>query len=170
MAETQQKRPREEETIDFDDSYPNSKRLKPYNNILSLLDVEEGDDEEPNQDLSVILSTLQHEISYPTDFGLDSPPSTSEGDQETSNVASALRSPISDDGVFEDERVKSVMRRLLEASDDELGIPNTEEPYSNVDENRSIDNLPFAFVDNGLWEFEDVAANYYTMLQSELFM
>ncbi|KAL6570043.1 hypothetical protein OROMI_014557 [Orobanche minor] len=171
MAEIQQKRLREEEIIEFDDSYPNSKRQKPYNNILSLLDVEEGDDEEePNQDLSVILSTLQHEISFPTASGLDSPPSNSEGDQKTSTVSSAPRSPSSDDGVYEDERVKSVMRHLLEASDDELGIPNTEEPYSNVDEKSSIENLPFESVDDGLWELEDVAANYYTMLQSELFM
>ncbi|KAL3636265.1 hypothetical protein CASFOL_020812 [Castilleja foliolosa] len=158
MAETQQKRLRSgDQNVDFDDSIPDSKRPKPYNTILSLLDEE---DEEQNQDLSAIFTTLQQEITSSASFGFESPQFTAEDDRKT-------------DG---EDGVESVMRHLLEASDDELGIPSTEEDYNNININfneirANDDDLGFAnFFDNGIWELEDVAANYYTLLQSELFM
>ncbi|KAL8550338.1 hypothetical protein ACS0TY_008965 [Phlomoides rotata] len=152
MAEPQQKRLREESHNEFVDSNPNSKRQKPHNNILSLLDEEE---EEPIHDLSSLFSTLEQELSSSTaTFDFDSPP---EDDHKTTTA----------DGGEEDDAVKSVIRHLLEASDDELGIPNTD---YNHEIKSDDDNFPFEFVDNGLWELEDVAANYYAILQSELFM
>ncbi|KAI3452826.1 hypothetical protein Pfo_009489 [Paulownia fortunei] len=135
MAETQQKRLREEshdaESLEFDDSNANSKRQKPYNNILSLLD-EEEEEEEPSQDLSAIFTTLQQELSSSTScdsttFDFDSLPFTAAEEahhQQTTagSSTSAVCSPSSGDCADEDEGVKSVMRHLLEASDDELGI------------------------------------------------
>ncbi|GER44627.1 proline-tRNA ligase [Striga asiatica] len=165
---TQLKRLRSEdpETSGSDDSSPNSKRQKPYGGILSLLDQDEDDWEAAHgQDLAAVFSALQQEISDAAAFDLDSP----------TLVAAEDRSAA--DG--EDGEAESVMRRLLEASDDELGIPSAEEMYGNINGNgngdeivdgiRSGEDLPFGFVDN-LWELEDVAANYYTMLQSELFI
>ncbi|KAL0447061.1 UNVERIFIED_CONTAM: hypothetical protein Slati_1834000 [Sesamum latifolium] len=177
MAETQQKRLREEshdsESLGFDDSNSNSKRQKPYTNILSLLDQEE-EEEQPNQDLSAIYTTLQQELSSSTSsesaaFDFDYTSFTAAEEQEETPHQQPTAGPsTSAVCADEDEGVKSVMRHLLEASDDELGIPNTEDNY-NV-EISSDENFPFAFADDGLWEFDDVAANYYTMLQTELFM
>ncbi|KAH6805283.1 hypothetical protein C2S51_030114 [Perilla frutescens var. frutescens] len=161
MAETPSKRLRQEphasETLDLEDE-SNSKRQKPYNNILSLLD-EEEENEEQNQDLSAIFTTLQQELSSTTaaSFDFDSRPLTTEDDSRRHQNGE------------EDEGVKSVMRHLLEASDDELGIPNYTEENNNV-QIKSDENISLNFFYNGLWEFEDVAANYYTVLQSELFM
>lgn len=165
MAENSPKRHREESQEDAtsDDSSSSSKRQKPYNNILNLLD----EDEEPlsnhelSQDLSAIFTTLQQELSSTstTTFDVESLPSTAE--EHSQQPASAE--------IKEDESVKSVMRHLLEASDDELGIPNTTDENS-VESFQSVENLPFAFTDHGLWELEDVTANYYSVLQSELFM
>lgn len=155
MADTPSKRLRQDphaiETFDADES--NSKRQKPYSNILSLLD-EEEENEEQNQDLSAIFATLQQELSSSTAFDFDSPPQAADDRQQAAE---------------EDEGVKSVMRHLLEASDDELGIPNCAEENNDV-ELKSDENISLNFFDNGLWEFEDVAANYYAVLQSELFM
>ncbi|KAL2233561.1 uncharacterized protein LOC105156547 [Sesamum indicum] len=177
MAETQQKRLREEshvsESLEFDDSNSNSKRQKPYTNILSLLD-EEEEEEQPSQDLSAIFTTLQQELSSSPssdsaayDFDYTSfTAAEQEGTPHQQPTAAPSTSAVCAD---EDEGVKSVMRHLLEASDDELGIPNTEDNCNVVIS--SDENFPFAFAaDDGLWEFDDVAANYYTMLQTELFM
>ncbi|XP_012855416.1 PREDICTED: uncharacterized protein LOC105974803 [Erythranthe guttata] len=181
MAETQEKRLREEshdsETPEYDDANSNSKRQKPYNNILSLLDEEEVDqDEEPTQDLSAIFTTLEQEISSTTtataaSYDVDFPPFEAAAEEEDhSQQTAAACSPSSGDYADEDDGVKSVMRHLLEASDDELGIPTTEDNYNSVVEINYSENFPFGFSDHGIWEMEDVAANYYTMLQSELFM
>ncbi|KAL8227543.1 hypothetical protein R6Q57_015127 [Mikania cordata] len=78
----------------------------------------------------------------------------------------------------DDDEKENVIRHLLEASDDELGIP------SRVDETDGGSNggggggevagegygdFPVDLCD-GLWQLEDDAANYYTLLQSGLFM
>lgn len=162
MAETPSKRLRQDthaaETFDLDDSNSNSKRQKPYNNILSLLD-EEDENEEQNQNLSAIFTTLEKELSFSsstaTAFDYETPPLMAEDGRQQ---------PAEEDGV------KSVMRHLLEASDDELGIPNCMEEENNNVELKSDENNSLNSFDNGLWEFEDVAANYYAILQSELFM
>ncbi|PWA62123.1 hypothetical protein CTI12_AA366780 [Artemisia annua] len=69
--------------------------------------------------------------------------------------------PDNDD---EDEK-ESVIRHLLEASDDELGLPAVTKGGDDVAEVSYYGDLC-----DGLWELEDEVANYYTLLQSELFM
>ncbi|KZV16072.1 hypothetical protein F511_25904 [Dorcoceras hygrometricum] len=193
MAETQPKRHREEpQAVDFEEENPSTKRQKPYNPILSLLEEEEDETEPapepPSEDLSAMFTTLQQELSSSTscdstafeDF--DFLPCTAvevevaelasphHHQQSSETSTSAVCSPRSGhgDGDGGDDGAKSVMRHLLEASDDELGIPNRED--DGVVELKSGENFPFAFSDHGLWELEDEAANYYTVLQSELFM
>ncbi|KAI3467368.1 hypothetical protein Pfo_024031 [Paulownia fortunei] len=183
MAETVPKRLREESHEDssseFDGSSTNSKRQKPYGNILNLLDEEEEEEpsQEPShelsQDLSAIFTTLQQELSSftscdsTTTFDFDSLPSTAAVVEAELYHHQATSADCGGGG--EDEGVKSVMRHLLEASDDELGIPNRRDE-NNVEILNSAENFPFAFTEHGLWELEDEAANYYTVLQSELFM
>ncbi|KAK6159985.1 hypothetical protein DH2020_003366 [Rehmannia glutinosa] len=182
MAETLPKRLREEslEESEFDDSSAISKRQKPYNSILNLLDEEEEGEpsHEPNhelsRDLSAIFTTLQQEISSSasgdstTAFDFDSLPCTAAVEEADLSRCQSISADCG--GGDEDDGVKlSVMRHLLEASDDELGIPNRSRDENDVEIFKSGENFPFAFTD-GLWELEDEAANYYTVLQSELFM
>ncbi|OMO93149.1 hypothetical protein CCACVL1_06603 [Corchorus capsularis] len=158
-----------------------TKRHKSYNHILSLLEAEE---DEPNQDLSSLITSLQQELSS-SDSVLDEtslpcPKTTnSEADQDNNPSATANAAAIEDDSSAtsclkeeEDQDDKErVIRHLLEASDDELGIPNREEDVVVEFEEEGFNNggNGFGFCD-GLWELEDEAANYYTLLQSELFM
>ncbi|KAK2636245.1 hypothetical protein Ddye_031037 [Dipteronia dyeriana] len=176
MAETPSKRLREETQIDVEET----KRHKSYNHILSLLEAEE---EEPTQDLSSLIITLQQELS--SDSVVDPIPSqTADNDRESSNLTTATgeysiansstSSPRSScsKGDEEDDGQK-VIRHLLEASDDELGIPNmdvacAENGVYGVGDFNGGD--VFALCDGLMWELEDEAANYYTLLQSELFL
>ncbi|MFS8020858.1 hypothetical protein Hanom_Chr16g01420711 [Helianthus anomalus] len=71
----------------------------------------------------------------------------------------------------------SVIRHLLEASDDELGIPSRVDDSGDCDVTGGDDDVTGGdgggdggYGDFWLWELEDEAANYYTLLQSELFM
>ncbi|KAL3631140.1 hypothetical protein CASFOL_024124 [Castilleja foliolosa] len=150
MAENQisQKRFRDEKALE--DS-AGSKRRKPYNNIISLLDDDDEEEEvEPSRDLSAIFTTLQQELS-----SSESQPSAAAAAEDEMAI----------------RHVTDVMRHLLEASDDELGIPNRSTDEINPDKLSSGDNINLTFTnDYGLWEFEDEAANYYTVLQSQLFM
>lgn len=173
MAETPLKRQREETQVEEEDS----KRHKSYNHILSLL---EADEEEPTQDLSSLITTLQQELSSDSSFDPVQCP-VSEADPENSTTASAIlectssstsSSPSSSTTVVlkegqEDDR-EGFIRHLLEASDDELGIPHSE---VRLDEGGyGFHEVDLWCLGNGLWELEDEAANYYTLLQSELFM
>ncbi|KMT07099.1 hypothetical protein BVRB_6g154260 [Beta vulgaris subsp. vulgaris] len=145
------------------------KRQKSYKDIITLLEEEE---DYPNEDLSSLISTLQEEISS------SSSPSSSEPDP--------ARNPGPEDGSgLEEEEREKVMRHLLEASDDELGLPssinseasnNTTDIFSDevVGGGGHVDGGDFLFPlgGEGLWEFEDhEAANYYSLLQSsEIFI
>uniref|UniRef100_A0A7N1A328 Uncharacterized protein n=1 Tax=Kalanchoe fedtschenkoi TaxID=63787 RepID=A0A7N1A328_KALFE len=115
-----------------------------YNDILSILD---QDEDEPAEDLSELLTSLEQELSG--------------GGGESTSAAS---------GEDEDGTVESVMRRLLEASDDELGIPSTAEVTAEAECVEVADGGDLGLCDGLLWELEDEAANYYTLLQSELFL
>ncbi|KAL5761812.1 hypothetical protein ACOSP7_018076 [Xanthoceras sorbifolium] len=176
MAETQtpSKRPREETQIE---DVEETKRHKSYVHILSLLEAEE---EEPTQDLSSLITSLQQELS--SDSVLDPLPSqTADNDHKRNpTIASATTigdsnatsssSPRSSSKEDEEEDRQRVIRHLLEASDDELGIPNIEVCADNGCYGEGFNGgAGFAFCDS-LWELEDEAANYYTLLQSELFM
>lgn len=165
MAESQLKREREE-ALECDE---NAKRHRPsYNQILSILDEEE---DVSNQDLSDMFKTLQEELSSDSDSATVDPSQSCTSTEETghqSGVASvpeyySLSSKEEDD---EEEARINVMRHLLEASDDELGLPTISE---SGDEETNSGEILFN-LGEGLWEFEDDAANYYTLLQSELFM
>nr|GMD16937.1 putative LisH domain-containing protein C1711.05-like protein [Ipomoea batatas] len=120
-----------------------SKRSKPFDHILSIL--EEEEEEEPKgaleSEFGPMIRDPAHEVSPD--------PSSTE----------------------DDDRI-DVIRHLLEASDDELGIPNLRtDGGDNADENGADgQDFPFSLCDDGLWEFEDQSANYYSLLQAELFM
>ncbi|EYU28731.1 hypothetical protein MIMGU_mgv1a015074mg [Erythranthe guttata] len=169
MAETPHKRLRDQESHIEDYS---SKRQKPYNTILHLLDEEDPSQEpsrELSRDLSAIYTTLQQELVSSCTTTTTTTTLVHDDDFDSLPPFEASAAVEADGGAGADENdgVKSVMRHLFEASDDELGIPNT------MDENvNSEDKLPFSLLNdyNGLWELEDEAANYYTVLQSELFM
>lgn len=135
------------------------KRQKSFKDIITLLEEEEDD---PNEDLSSLISTLQEEISS----GPESGPAYSGPDEHDSeNPSSTAGFPV--------EEGEKVMRHLLEASDDELGIPSTDVSDAAPDGRVDGGDLLFTFggVGEGIWEFEDhEAANYYNMLQSEIFL
>ncbi|XP_076947269.1 uncharacterized protein LOC143619152 [Bidens hawaiensis] len=65
----------------------------------------------------------------------------------------------------DDDEKEKVIKHLFEASDDELGLPSRV-----VDDVTTGDDDVTGFGDIGLWELEDEVANYYTLMQSELFM
>ncbi|XAR56018.1 hypothetical protein NMG60_11036297 [Bertholletia excelsa] len=160
MAETPLKRQREETYVTEDVDDP--KRQKSYNQILSLLEEKE---EEPDQDFSSIMTSLQRELSseLDPDVGEISPAGPSRESPALSPTAAHGELKGNVEG--EDERER-VMRHLLEASDDELGIPNT----AAGDDDTVACGGDAAALSDGLWELEDEVANYYALLQSELFM
>ncbi|KAK8686799.1 hypothetical protein V6N13_125816 [Hibiscus sabdariffa] len=180
MAEqTPLKRQREETQIPDEET----KRLKSYNHILSLLEAEE---DEPNQDLSSLITTLQRELSsdsvlddtlfYPATDTLETQqenPRPATPTETTAPVTGAAEdytsatSSLKEDGGNQDDK-EQVIRHLLQASDDELGIPNREDVLE-LEQGSDNGGTGFALCDR-LWELEDEAANYYTLLQSELFL
>uniref|UniRef100_A0A7N0TRE5 Uncharacterized protein n=1 Tax=Kalanchoe fedtschenkoi TaxID=63787 RepID=A0A7N0TRE5_KALFE len=112
---------------------------KKHRSYSDVISILEQDEDEADKDLSSLMSSLESEISC--------------------NPAS----------VEEEDEKENVIRRLLEASDDELGIPASRST-AEIDDGVVIDGGDsFGFCE-GLWELEDEAANYYTLLQSELFM
>ncbi|KAJ0242769.1 hypothetical protein HA466_0200500 [Hirschfeldia incana] len=137
-----------------------------YNQVQCFLD-----DAEADNDLTYLITSLQQELSTEeqNDAVFEIPALSS------SSCSSSSSSCASKDEENKSDKEK-VMKHLLEASDDELGIPNTEfgESYEMVKNESNQDyfngfNILDGFGD-GLWELEDEAANYYTLLQSELFM
>ncbi|XP_027347336.1 uncharacterized protein LOC113858783 [Abrus precatorius] len=170
------KRPREEPQVTEDaqnichEKEP-SKRHKPYNNILSLLESEELEDS--TQDLSPFITTLQQEI---TNCASDSDTLlTQEHKLTTTSTPNSLEKSStctthhSNDTVKDDDKER-VMRHLLEASDDELGIPNRVEGLLDFGEDGFNGGDMFSSICDGLWELEDETANYYALLQSGLFL
>ncbi|KAE8681298.1 F-box/kelch-repeat protein SKIP11-like isoform X1 [Hibiscus syriacus] len=168
--QTPLKRQREETHIPDEET----KRHKSYNHILSLLEAEEDD---PNHDLSSLITALQHELY--SDNSLPFPtPNTLDADRQNPRATTTTEAtkPITDttedmslkeDGENQDDK-EQVIRHLLEASDDELGIPNREDIFEFEQGFENGGNGP-ALCDR-LWELEDEAANFYTLLQSELFL
>ncbi|KAG2312925.1 hypothetical protein Bca4012_027528 [Brassica carinata] len=163
-----QREEQEQETIPQEDT----KKQKPssftsYNQVQCFL----GDAEADN-DLTSLITTLQQELSTEEQNAVifEIPALSS------SSCSSSSSSCASKDEEYESDKEK-VMKHLLEASDDELGIPNTEFGESNYEVVKNETNQDyiegFSLLDgfgDGLWELEDEAANYYTLLQSELFM
>ncbi|KAJ8445455.1 hypothetical protein Cgig2_031268 [Carnegiea gigantea] len=151
------KRVREEEETEIEEE-EDLKRQKSYKDIINLL---EEDEDDPNEDLSSIISTLLDELS------------SGGPDPEKPGALGSVSSSGSEEereGEGEGEGGK-VMRHLLEASDDELGIPSTDGLDSSVG-GSYVDGGGWSLpVGESLWEFEDhEAANYYNLLQSEIFI
>nr|KYP65867.1 hypothetical protein KK1_012142 [Cajanus cajan] len=170
------KRPREEAQVekglDFEKEEDYTKRHKPYNHILSLLDLEE---EESTQDLSPLMTTLQKEItcasnntSHDDDTLLLCP--THGNDQETLTITTLEDNTTTSQEEESDK--ERVMRHLLHASDDELGIPSSgdNDGFFGLGEDRVNSGDGFSSLCDKLWELEDERANYYAFLQSELFL
>ncbi|KAF8390244.1 hypothetical protein HHK36_024769 [Tetracentron sinense] len=165
MAEAPLKRHREETQVEEEEE---SKRHKPYSHILSLLETDQED--ESNQDLSSLFTTLQQELY--SDFSSDPLPEPPSEADPTTTLDSGSSSPVLFRDDEDEEDKEKVIRHLLEASDDELGIPHVEiRVGKEEDEESNGRGGGMSWRDDGLWwEFEDEAANYYTLLQSELFM
>ncbi|KAI3818193.1 hypothetical protein L1987_11996 [Smallanthus sonchifolius] len=96
-----------------------------------------------------------------------------ESDPDNNSTSDTKGESVDDD----DDEKERVIRHLLEASDDELGIPSRVDGDGDGggggggDDVAGGDYGEFSFdLSDGLWELEDEAANYYTLLQSELFM
>ncbi|KAK4261139.1 hypothetical protein QN277_004181 [Acacia crassicarpa] len=168
-------RPQEEEEVNSEESL---KRQKPYNQIISLLESEE--DESP-EDLSPLITTLQQEINSSSDETLLAPPARPAENSQTTVVhpETQQQQQLASETPF--TTTSPVMRHLLEASDDELGIPNSKGwdfgdyddglfSSSFMNNNEAEDINGFASLCDGLWELEDETANYYTLLQSQLFL
>ncbi|KAK7407360.1 hypothetical protein VNO78_09209 [Psophocarpus tetragonolobus] len=169
-GEEQQEAQVETKDLDFEHDY-SSKRHK---HILSLLDLEE---DESTQDLSPLITTLQQEItcasSNNTQDALFLCP-TQENYQDTLTITS-LEDGTPSSQVLKEEEEESdkerVMRHLLQASDDELGIPNiVDDGIFGFGENGFNGGDGFSPLCDKLWELEDERANYYAFLQSELFL
>ncbi|GMI87370.1 hypothetical protein like AT1G69760 [Hibiscus trionum] len=173
MAEQVPSKRQREET---QSSNEETKRHKSYNHTLSFLETEE----ESSQDVSSLITSLQQQLSSDAVLDVPSPPcqpplkaydqdnpATTMVSIEDYTTATSSLEGVED---YQDDDKEQVIRHLLEASDDELGIPNREGDVG-VEFNEGFDNGGncFALCD-GLWELEDEAANYYTLLQSELFM
>ncbi|KAJ9187511.1 hypothetical protein P3X46_002957 [Hevea brasiliensis] len=184
MAETQSKRLRDDAQIEDVVVDEINKRHKSYNHILSLLDEEE---DEPPQDISSFITTLQQELSPASTFDDPFSCSTTAIDQEnpttavTTTVDGYLSSSSSSSTFLkegEEDDKERVIRHLLEASDDELGIPNTQavsgvgDGYAEdlVNSGNGFNGLDGFSLCDGLWELEDANANYYALVQSELFL
>lgn len=128
---------------------PCSTSSSSYDTILDFL---ESDDENLPEDVSSLISSLQEELSET----LPSPAAA-----ELAGEGGRVELSSSDSGGEE------VIRRLVEASDDELGIPSGLEAEEEEEEvGKEVGEISNYDV---FWELEEEAANYY-MLQSELFM
>ncbi|KAM7487417.1 hypothetical protein LguiB_024901 [Lonicera macranthoides] len=172
MAEKHSKRQREETLLETEIEEADAKRHKSYNEILSFLE-----DEEPTQHLSsdILFTTLQQEISASNSnfnsnssdplitTSLNPDPESQLYNNNTLTTSSVHPNEEEED----DDEKERVIRHLLEASDDELGIPNRIQ--SGDDEIINGGDFSLSLGD-GFWEFEDEAANYYTLLQSQLFL
>ncbi|KAJ0447021.1 hypothetical protein HanRHA438_Chr17g0806081 [Helianthus annuus] len=153
MAETQPKRPREDQQHHvFSHEVEPTKHHKTCNNytqILSILDdnTEEDQHQETTQRLTEFFTSLQQELIISS----SSDPLPEEKQQEV------------EDG---EEKERVIIRHLLEASDDELGIPD--DGYGVLEGNDAAGCCE-SLCDE-LLGLEDEAANYCSLLQSELIM
>ncbi|KAJ0247588.1 hypothetical protein HA466_0160280 [Hirschfeldia incana] len=173
MAETTPlKRHREEETLAEEETNkrqkPSSSSSSSYNDqILSLLN-DSDELNQPNNDLTSCIISLQQDISSDDQNGAVS---------EVSNVENSSSCVSSKEDDVDEENKEKVMQHLLEASDDELGLPNNEFGESNYEMIKNEISQDYVYGDNLLdgfgdafWELEDEAANYYALLQSQLFL
>lgn len=173
MAEEKQATKRQRDFESPVENTQDEKRYKSCHQILSsnILEQEHEEEEVSSQDLSALLTTLQQEFSAPLPGHNpeEAGPYHQTVDSGTSECSPSSNSVVSKEDEEDDEKERMI-RHLLQASDDELGIPNRVDS-GDEEFNGPLDLLhnPFPLCD-GLWELEDEAANYYTLLQAELFM
>ncbi|CAN4081252.1 unnamed protein product [Withania somnifera] len=161
------KRSREDKEEQSQEMEENKRHKSSYNDILSILEDEEYvfESDPILENGSDIFTTLQQELEPLPNNGEDG---FGPGSVEISSIGSDnSQTPKEDD-------TSSVIRHLLEASDDELGIPSGDgingADYPLIEENQ-MNGGDFSFgISDGLWELEDEAANYYSLFQSELLM
>ncbi|KAL8150172.1 hypothetical protein V2J09_019980 [Rumex salicifolius] len=154
MAESTQKRQRDNKEEEETEFY---KRHKSYELIFSIL---EEDEDVSTDDLSSLITSLEQEIS---------------SSSSSSDKLSAMDDQISSPELLHPSVLEYT--HLLEASDDELGIPNHVDTVA-IDEDESNRSVSVDEIDGGdllfepelLWEVEDETANYYALLQSQLFL
>ncbi|BAT99267.1 hypothetical protein LR48_Vigan06g103800 [Vigna angularis] len=174
--EEEEKRKVEQKDLNFEQDH-SSKRQKPYTHILSLLESEE---EDSTQDLSPLITSLQQEISSNNDDFQDAllgcPTQPIDLDNLTTmdgleNEAAATSEVVVKEKEEEESEKERVMRHLLQASDDELGIPSSGDGlFQFVGEDGFNSDHGFSSLCDKMWELEDERANYYAFLQSELFL
>ncbi|KAJ8647027.1 hypothetical protein MRB53_000050 [Persea americana] len=152
MAESSQKRCREEEETQQGEA--ETKRQCSFHHILSIL---ESDEEDPTQDLSSLITTLQQELF--THRPQSEP--TLNNQTQTDPTNSFSSPPPSPTGLFKEDNEEEVIRQLLEALDDDLGETQRENEVGIGGEVSTC---------GGMWELDDEAANYYTLVQSKLFL
>ncbi|KAF8021485.1 hypothetical protein BT93_G1817 [Corymbia citriodora subsp. variegata] len=150
------------------------KRRKPYEDILSLLEEEE---DVPGQDLSSLISSLQQELASGSSDPLAV--SAEEAGPAAPSSSASSPSPAGEGGGEGGDEGEKVMRRLLEASDDELGLPSrgSSEVGDGVGVEEGDDGL-FGGIGGGegsidlceglVWELEDEATDHCALLQPEL--
>lgn len=148
--ESVRKRPRDQEVEVLLPPAAAKRPCSTSSSSYDILDLLESDDENLPEDVSSLISSLQEELSET----LPSPAAA-----ELAREEGARAGLSSSDSAGEE-----VIRRLVEASDDELGIPAGLEEEEEV--GREVGEISNYDV---FWELEEEAANYY-MLQSELFM
>ncbi|CAH9096752.1 unnamed protein product [Cuscuta epithymum] len=169
-TQTQLKRHRDETSESVDEE--TSKRQK-YNHLLSILEEEDDDKDKPMQEnLSAIFTSLQQELCSPSashSSSFEPPPPCNTAEQPGPVVGPVgprtsleLNPGFLPRGNLVEEDEVSVMRRLLEASDDDLGIPSGGDvvdggALNGINAGGSQDN-------DGFWEVEDEIANYYGLL------
>ncbi|KAI6676820.1 hypothetical protein NL676_037616 [Syzygium grande] len=177
MAETSPLKRQREATPDEEDE---EKRQRSYEDILSLLEEEE---DVPGQDLSSLITSLQQELAASVSSDTLA---ASAGEADPEAPSSSASSPPSPAGAGEGgggggggDEGERVMRRLLEASDDELGLPSREssEAGDGAGVEEGDDGLcggagegqgSIDLCEGLAWELEHEAANHYALLQPEL--
>ncbi|KAK3421923.1 hypothetical protein EUGRSUZ_G02516 [Eucalyptus grandis] len=170
MAETSPLKRQREATPDEEEE---EKRQKSYKDIISLLEEEE---DVPGQDLSSLITSLQQELASVSSDPLAA--SAEEAGPEATSSSASSASPAGEGGGEGGDERERVMRRLLEASDDELGLPSRDssEVGDGVGTEEGDDGL-CGSVGGGqgsidlweglVWELEDEATNHCALLQSE---
>ncbi|XP_043717631.1 uncharacterized protein LOC122665541 [Telopea speciosissima] len=172
MAETETPLKRLREETEEEEEIEETKRHRPYHDLLSILEDEE---EEPHQDdLSSLMTTLQQKLSPSEPHSLSSLPETTATPSETVSIDPPTTSIANiDTRSFKEEgeqKGSTIIRHLLEASNDELGIPKTQirlqTKYEDEDisggvysggSNNGEDGTTISLFDfpDGLWDFED---------------
>nr|XP_043625339.1 uncharacterized protein LOC122596775 [Erigeron canadensis] len=150
MDQTQTKRHREHSGADAGDPQTTKRQKTSYDN----------EQQETDQDLQDFFISLYYSDPF---LEINPQPGSEPNNDPNQNTKQDLKE--------DNDEKESVIRHLLEASDDELGIPAVDGGGGDGGDGGDINGVNYLLdLCDGLWELEDEAANYHTLLQSELFM